>query len=101
MKKPINILESCAYVEPYTFETVGEANLFQSYVEHLQYLENLEKNKFSNVELRLSDNKHPNTDGSPWGWIIISGTNIRVATYSGKIERDNCEKLVNLYNSIL
>lgn len=38
MKKPISILDTAAYVEPYTFETVGEGNLFQSYVEHLEFI---------------------------------------------------------------
>ena len=42
MKKPINILDTAAYIEPHTFETVGEANLFQSYVEHLEFLEELD-----------------------------------------------------------
>jgi hypothetical protein len=101
MKKPINILDTCAYVEPYTFETVGEANLFQSYVEHIEFVEELEKNKLSNSKLKISDNPHPNTNGSVWGVILIEGTNIRICTYSGNKEREFCQKLVNLHNAIL
>lgn len=101
MKKPISILDTAAYVEPYTFETVGEGNLFQSYVEHLEFIEELEKNKLCNSKLKLSDNSYPNTNGSVWGFVMIEGTGIRVATYSGETEREFCKKLVNLHNSIL
>jgi len=101
MKKPTNILDTAAYIEPHTFETVGEANLFQSYVEHLEFLEELDKNKISNSKLKLSDSSHLNTNGTVWGFIMIEGTGIRVATYSGETEREFCNKLVTLHNSIL
>jgi hypothetical protein len=49
-------------------------------------------------KLALSDNVHPNLDGSPWGWIVIDGTRIRVATFSRYEERKMCRILVDTYN---
>ena len=49
--------------------------------------------------LAISDNVHPNTDGSPWGWIVVEGTKVRVATYSGHEEKKRCKELVSVYNN--
>lgn len=45
-------------------------------------------------QYELSDNVHPNVDRSPWGWIVIKGTRLRVATYSGYEEKERCKKLI-------
>lgn len=51
--------------------------------------------------LELIDNAHPNTDGSPWGWIVVQGTKNRVATYSGYKEKEMCKHLVDINNHLL
>lgn len=48
--------------------------------------------------LTLSKNVHPNTDGSPWGWIILDGSKIRFATWSGCDEQKRCEEMLRVYN---
>ena len=51
-------------------------------------------------KFEIKTNVHPNTDGSPWGWIIIiEGSRIRVAMWSGKEERKLCEELCKSHNS--
>lgn len=46
------------------------------------------------IELEISDNVHPNLDGSPWGWLVLKGTRIRVATYSGREEKARCKQII-------
>lgn len=48
------------------------------------------------TKFEISKNVHPNTDGSPWGWIQITGTKIRVATWSGHNELKLCRELIGL-----
>lgn len=42
--KPINVIESGEYVEPFTFESDRESVLFFAYLKLLEYVEYLEKN---------------------------------------------------------
>jgi hypothetical protein len=42
MKRPKNIIDTCDYVEPYTFENDAENTLFHAYLEAFKYIEFLE-----------------------------------------------------------
>lgn len=48
MEKPINVINSGEYIEPYTFENDSEAILFNAYINLLEYVEFLEKEKNGN-----------------------------------------------------
>ena len=97
MRKNIDLSDDA--VKALSIQAIENGTNFKNYVE--AKLEELEKNKLCNSKLKLSDNSHPNTNGSVWGFVMIEGTGIRVATYSGETEREFCKKLVNLHNSIL
>lgn len=46
-------------------------------------------------QFRISKNVHPNTDGSPWGWIVLENSpRVRVATWSGDEEYKYCQQLI-------
>jgi hypothetical protein len=51
------------------------------------------------MKIELKKNAHPNTDGSPWGWIGLDATRIRVATWSGHEEKKYCESIVRAVNT--
>lgn len=43
MKKPENVIESMAYIEPHAFESDREATIFYSYFEQIAYIDYLEE----------------------------------------------------------
>lgn len=51
-------------------------------------------------KLELKTNRHPNTDGSQWGWIEGCTLNICWSDDTNKFNRDKAEKLVSDYNRL-
>jgi predicted DNA-binding protein YlxM (UPF0122 family) len=50
----------------------------------------------------VSKNVHPNTDGSPWGWIVLDESRrVRIATWSGYDELRMCEQIAEGHNASL
>lgn len=50
------------------------------------------------TKLELKTNVHPNTDGSPWGWVQIEGTRIEVARWSGHGDKNRWVNIVTAVN---
>jgi hypothetical protein len=51
-------------------------------------------------KIALSDNVHPNCDGSPWGWIVYQDSpRTRIATYGGYDEKARCEAIAKIVNA--
>jgi hypothetical protein len=48
---------------------------------------------------RSAPNRHPNCDGSPWGW-IVGPHDVRVAVWSGRREQENAEAIAAMRNAL-
>jgi hypothetical protein len=52
--------------------------------------------------ITISKNAHPNTDNSPWGWIVLDASpRVRIATWSGHDELKACQQLVVSHNAFV
>ena len=49
-------------------------------------------------KLELKTNRHPNIDGTAWGWITGCSKNIVWSNDTSKFNREKAEKLVRDYN---